>query len=347
MTNQQSWHLRELLWPTVLLATVVGLDIALGPDVPLNGSYALAAVLAAALTSPRRTAVMGGLAVVLSVASATWNDSFLTTGWSVRLMLCTGLAVLAFVLARIRDTKEAALRHMTVVANTAQRALLRAIPREVGPLAVATRYVSATHEALVGGDLYEVAASPYGVRVLVGDVRGKGLDAVQLAGTVLGAFRKSAYEEPSLPALASDLDAVVTAVGGDEDFVTALVAEFHDDGTATFVNLAHHEPVLVTADGAPSFVATGEPVPPLGMGPTAESVTTSWPVGARMLFYTDGLVEARDRSGIFFDLPGNASALMQGDLEEALDRLLGALREHGGATVRDDVALLLLEHRPG
>jgi serine phosphatase RsbU (regulator of sigma subunit) len=347
VTNEQSWQLQGVLWPAVALVTIVGVDLALGVDVPLNGSYALAAVLAAALATRRTTAVVGIAAVVVSVASGMWNDNFATTSWSVRLMLCVGLALMAYVLADIKDRREAALRHMTVVATTAQRALLRAVPREVGPLAVATRYVSATHEALVGGDLYEVVASPYGVRVLVGDVRGKGLDAVQLAGTVLGAFRKSAYEQPTLPALAHDLDVVVAAVGGDEDFVTALVAEFHNDGTVTLVNCAHHEPVLVTADGSSRLVTTGEPVPPLGMAPTPTAVTTRWPTGSRMLLYTDGLVEARDRSGAFFDLSSNAPALVEGDLEEALDRMLDALTRHGGPAVRDDLALLLVENRAG
>jgi hypothetical protein len=48
---------------------------------------------------------------------------------------------------------------------------------------------SAAEQAAVGGDLYEVLDSPWGVRLLVGDVRGKGLDAVRLANRVLGCFR--------------------------------------------------------------------------------------------------------------------------------------------------------------
>jgi phosphoserine phosphatase RsbU/P len=344
VTEHQLWQWRGAAPPALALIAVVGIDIVLG--IPLNGSYALAAVLAAALVPVRTTAVFAAIAVVLSAVSGVWNDNFLTTGWSVRLGLCAGLALLAVVLAEIRTSKEAALRHMTIVANTAQRALLRAIPDEVGPLAVATRYVSATHEALVGGDLYEVAASPYGVRVVVGDVRGKGLEAVQLAGTVLGAFRRSAFDEPSLAALAANLDMVVAAVAGEEDFVTALIAEFHEDGTVTLVNCGHHEPVLIAA-GAARLVTTGDRVPPLGLAPTPQAVTTRWPTGARMLLYTDGLVEARDRAGAFFDLSGATPALVVGGLEEALDELLRALETHAGPGVRDDLALLLVENRAG
>ena len=66
----------------------------------------------------------------------------------------------------------------------------------------------------MGGDLYEVVQSPDGVRLIVGDVRGKGLDAVQMAATVLAAFRRAAVLEVSLTAMAADLDSVVTAVAG-------------------------------------------------------------------------------------------------------------------------------------
>ncbi len=259
-------------------------------------------------------------------------------------MLTAVLGALAVLMAWIRVRRESALRHMTVIAETAQRALLRAMPTAIGSVGFAARYVSATREALVGGDLYEVAASPYGVRVIVGDVRGKGLDAVQMAGTVLGAFRRSAFTQESLATIATDLDVVVRAVAGDEDFVTAVLAEFHEDGTVTMVNCGHHPPLMVTrADVGP--VPTGTPEPPLGLGPAPQPVTSPWPGGSRMLIYTDGLVEARDRRGDFFPLCDNARSLRDGSLEEALDRLLARLRSHAGEEIDDDMALVLVEHR--
>ena len=201
-------------------------------------------------------------------------------------------------------------------------------------------------EALVGGDLYEVVASPYGVRVIVGDVRGKGIDAVQLAATVLGRFRRAAFAHPSLSEVASSLDAIVSAVASDEDFVTAVLAEFHDDHTVTLVNCGHHPPMLVTATDD-RLLPTGEPVPPLGLGPRPSQVTAAWPADSRMLIYTDGLVEARDRRGRFFPLAAHAHTLREGTLEDALDRLVSGLTAHSGHQVTDDLALVLVEHRGG
>jgi serine phosphatase RsbU (regulator of sigma subunit) len=327
------------------LALIVVLDAALGSDVRISGIFSMAAVVASATTSVRSTAAVGALAVALAALSGLWNQNLGDTDWAVRLVLAAALAAVATCSAVIRVRREMALRHMRVIAETAQRAVLRAMPSTVDHVSFAARYVSATHEALVGGDLYEVVATPYGVRVIVGDVRGKGLEAVQLAATVIGGFRQAAYREPTLSVIAEDLDSVVQAVAGDEDFVTALLTEFHDDMTVTLVNCGHHPPLLITAQGQVEVPPSAEPVPPLGLGPTPSPVFSSWPERSRMLFFTDGLVEARDKSGAFFPLAEHAPQLREGSLEEALDRLVTRLTEYTGHRVSDDMALVIAQHR--
>lgn len=328
-----------------VLAAIVIADILLGSEVVLSASYAVAAVVAAAMTTVRRTAAVAAAAVALAAVSGAWNDNYGTLDWDVRLILNAALGALALVSAAIRARRERSLQHMTVIAETAQRAVLRAIPSAIGSVGFAARYVSATRAALVGGDLYEVAATPYGIRVIVGDVRGKGLEAVQMAATVLSAFRRTAFTEPSLTAMASDLDGVVTVAAGDEDFVTAVLAEFHDDHTVTLVNCGHHAPLLITETEAGRVLETGEPEPPLGLGPRPHAVTANWPEGSRMLIYTDGLVEARDRRGVFFPLCDYVEGLRQGTMDEALDRLIERLVDYAGQDVHDDMALILAEHR--
>ena len=327
-----------------VLATIVGIDVVL-PEVSLSASYAVGAVVAGAMTTVRSTAIVAVLALVLSALSFVWNDNFATADWTLRLAITVGLGAVAIASAQIRTVREQQLRHMTVVAETAQRAVLRAMPTAVGSMGFAARYVSATEEALVGGDLYEVVASHHGIRVIVGDVRGKGLDAVQMAATVLGAFRTAAFTQSSLAEIALDLDRAVKAYGGDEDFVTALLAEFHEDHTVTVVNCGHHAPLLVTQTDDGHLLETGEPEPPLGLGPRPHSVTSRWPAGSRMLIYTDGLVEARDRRGVFFPLGDYAAGLRQGTLEEALDKLIDRLVAYAGHRVHDDMALVLTEHK--
>jgi len=328
--------------PLAVLAAVVVVDALLGRDVVLSAGYGIAALLAATIASVRATAAIAATAAALVGVSGLWNHDLGAQEWTIRLILTIVLGGAAVGLAWIRTQRERDLRDMTLIAETAQRALLRSLPTAVGSLGLAARYISATRAALMGGDLYEVAETPYGVRAIVGDVRGKGLDAVQLAATVLAAFRRSAFTQPVLSDVAAELDGIVASVAGEEDFVTAVLAEFHPNGTVGLVNCGHHPPVLVTAvDLVP--VATGEPQLPLGLGSVPQLVTSSWPRQSRLLLFTDGLVETRNQRGDFFPLEEHGGALRTGTLDEALDRLLSRLRDHAGGGLSDDIALVLAE----
>lgn len=228
-----------------------------------------------------------------------------------------------------------------MIAEVAQRAVLRTLPSSVGGVDLAARYISAAEDVLVGGDLYEVVDTPYGVRVIVGDVRGKGVDAMQLAAVVLGAFRRAASTAPSVGCVAIEVDVVVGGVVGDEDFVTAVVAEFHADRTVTVVNCGHPPPVMVFAGSSVTEVDTGEPQFPLGLGTTGRATTFQMPARSRLLLFTDGLTESRDAQGRFFPLMDQADVLSGDNLESSLDGLLARLHRHVGHRLRDDVAVVL------
>src|SRR5205085_3145870 len=129
-------------------------------------------------------------------------------------------AGLAVWLAYGRARRETALLQLTQVAEAAQRAILRAIPRRAGPVSLSARYLSASADALIGGDFYDVATTPFGVRAILGDVRGKGLDAVRLATMMLRSFREHAYGRASLVDLAAEMDRSLAAELSAEDFVT-------------------------------------------------------------------------------------------------------------------------------
>ena len=313
-------------------------------DIQLTTAMVAAPIVASFMTNAARTGIVAAAAVALSALGATWLD--VPTGFEYwfRVAICASLAGLAVLSALLRDRREARLQRMTVIAETAQQAVLRAMPSTIGSIGLAARYVSATAEALVGGDLYEVAATPYGVRVIVGDVRGKGLEAVQTAATVLAAFRAAAFSEPDPVALTKSIDETLSRMLGAEEFVTAIVGEFQGD-RVTLANCGHHPPIMVGADGA-AELSTGEPTVPLGLGSDPELSEHAWPAGARMLFFTDGLVEARDRSGDFFPLDAYAGELGDGTVEEALDALVARLLAYAGQEMNDDMALVLAESAP-
>jgi sigma-B regulation protein RsbU (phosphoserine phosphatase) len=184
--------------------------------------------------------------------------------------------------------------------------------------------------------------TPHGVRLLVGDVRGKGLDAVRLAGVVLGSFRDAAQDRPDLAQVTAALDRSVTRAIGPEDFVTAVLVQVLDDGSAMVVNCGHPAPLLVRA-GQATELDPPEPAPPLGLGPRPEPLRLWLALGDRILLYTDGASEARAR-GAFFPLQAAAAfALVAADLEAGLESLWAELQRHVAGQLHDDVALLLIE----
>ncbi|MBM9461573.1 serine/threonine-protein phosphatase [Nocardioides sp. zg-536] len=326
-----------------VLALLLVADLATG--VILTASYASAVIVCSLITTPRRTALLAVLTVGLSLVSGLWHGTFGTRDWVVRGTLSGLLCAMAVVASAVTAAREQRLRTMTRIAEVAQRAVLRATPARLGTVALASRYQSATADAMVGGDLYEAVSTPYGIRILIGDVRGKGIEAVETAATVLGAFRQSASTVPDLARLCANLDEAVSLVVEIEDFVTAVVVEI--SGTRMRVaSCGHHPPLLVHGSSA-SEVETGDPSPPLGLGAWPQVTAHVFPVGARLLLYTDGVVEARDRDGEFFDLLGVAGQLGADTPDGALDDLLGALRAHSKGRLGDDLAMVLVENLAG
>jgi serine phosphatase RsbU (regulator of sigma subunit) len=337
--GRNAWRVPLLMSAALLLIAVA--DVISTNRAVAGASYAIVGLAASAILSVRWTAVIAAAGVGLAAASGLWNETLWSLDWWIRLLLAATLGAFAVALASMRVRRERDLEQMTAVADAAQRAVLRALPAQLGDVGFVARYESASKAAMVGGDLYEVVDSPHGTRVVVGDVRGKGLEAVHLSATVMAAFRWAAVTEPSLENVAADLDTVVKAVAGDEDFVTAVLAEFHPD-RVSLVNCGHPAPLLVEGHQA-RLVDTGEPALPLGLGTEPHSVDISWPRGARLLMYTDGLAESRNRHGEFFPLLDAAEPLDQGPLDDALDRLLAVAHTHA-AQWNDDVAIVLAEH---
>ncbi|HET7357178.1 MAG TPA: PP2C family protein-serine/threonine phosphatase [Nocardioidaceae bacterium] len=338
---------RDLTVPAIVLAAMVVADYLLPPTMIIIGAFEVAVFAACVLAAPRWTALLAVVATSMAAVSATWNQNLGTADWWIRVATTAILGALAVVLSMVRVRRERDLQRMTVIAEYVERAILRPMPPSLRSIRLAAGYRSATTEALVGGDLYEVLDTPHGVRIIVGDVCGKGLEAVHLTLTVVAAFRRAAFAEANLADIARNLDASVATVATDEDFVTAVLGEFHDDHTISWVNCGHHSPLLLSSTDKHRLVDTGEPQPPLGLHPTPVVANACWSKGDRILLYTDGLVEARDARGEFFPFNGTIESLRSGDPDEALKQLLSHLDKHAGGRLSDDVAVVLAENPSG
>jgi serine phosphatase RsbU (regulator of sigma subunit) len=252
-------------------------------------------------------------------------------------------AALAVETAHAFREQSGRLAEVTRVAEMAQHAILASPPPQIGPVALSARYVSAAAEALIGGDMYEVLRRPGAVRLLIGDVRGKGLDAVRTTTIVLGEFRAAAADLNDLAEVAAQIDRRLRPYLGDEDFVTALLAEITDDGSFRVANCGHPN-ALVAAAGVVTEIEA-QPSLPLGLGATPSLSTGTLAVGDRLLLYTDGLLEARDAERRFVNLREMVAPLTESDLDEVLDHVLDGLLAVVGGVLADDLALLVAEFR--
>jgi phosphoserine phosphatase RsbU/P len=304
--------------------------------------FGVAPLIMATAAAERRTAILAGGAVALTAGTA-WQDSAGDSVYWTRVAAASAIGAMAVVVAGIRRRREERLAQMTAIAKASQLALLPPLPPEMTGIKVAARYRSATREASVGGDLYEIIPTGHGIRVIIGDVRGNGLDAVLLAGHVLSAFRRSAIAVPALEDVAGEVSRVIGPHLGEEDFVTAVLIQVTSHSELTVVNCGHHPPFLHHSGGLHPL-ADGTVALPLGLQDDFTAFSARWSPGDRLLLYTDGLVESRDQHGEFLAEDQITAALAAVDREQALDTLMTTVHRHTGGHGHDDIALMLLEH---
>jgi hypothetical protein len=337
MGQQPIWIMIAL----VLDAAIAVTGILIGPSFNMTGLLAVGPLLACARCNGRMTAMVAAYALVLCALVAGANGTLRTAMEGYRIGMVAGVGTLAVLAAVIRSRRESALIKIN---ERVQHAILRPLPAELGGVAFASHYQSATTAALVGGDLYDIAVTQFGPRFIIGDVKGKGLDAVGRCAAVLAIFRELAFGEADLAGLAEKMDARLSRDMEIEDFVTVILAEFAP-GEVRIVNCGHHPPVKLEAgaDGLQVMTPDGFS-PPLGLHPRPARQDIVLKPGDRLLFYTDGLVETRDRAGRFFDLGDRvAAALALPDLDGAVKRVVRLLLEHAGDGLADDVLLVLGE----
>jgi phosphoserine phosphatase RsbU/P len=278
---------------------------------------AIVPLLASLVLRPVRTALLAAWTVLLGLGLALDRPGSADRLGS-PLSVLVLLAAFAVANSVLRCAAQRRLGQARAAARVAQSALLREVPRSVAAARLASRYLSASAEAQVGGDLLEVVADGGNPRWLVGDTRGKGLPAVRLASVAATSFRDACAQPGlSLTEVARAVDLSVTRAAGQEDFVTAVFAELDPRGWLQLVNCGHPPPLRLSADGDLAALAPAAFATPLGLHPDLHLSTFSVRGGDRLLFFTDGLLEARDRAGRFFRLDQQINALLKPDLQAA------------------------------
>ncbi|WP_210585306.1 PP2C family protein-serine/threonine phosphatase [Streptomyces sp. GESEQ-35] len=348
---------RSVAWlpPLLVLVAILVVDWNTTQDFRIITWIVLVPGIAAAICGVWGTAAYALLAtVVYPIADSAWPNEYQAGPADFFLVAIGG--VLATLACTIRVRGERRMLHMRDVAETTRRTVLRPLPPGWGGLEHAAVYLTADVEARVGGDFYDIQPGPHGTRVLLGDVQGKGLGAVEAAAALLCTFREAGYHEPDLATVADRLEvrmlrhgAHIAALGRDDGdrFATAVLlglSEWEPDAVRSVV-FAHEPPLLVGPDGVRAL-PPGDTLP-LGLSPLAPAqgpppvhrVTLA--PGETLLLTTDGVTEARDTDGDFYPLTTEVARAVAADPRTVEPRRLvdfvreGVLRHCGGHLADD------------
>ncbi|MEH0468248.1 PP2C family protein-serine/threonine phosphatase [Streptomyces sp. B21-097] len=337
----------------VLTVLIGALAFATPRGIAISRLLPAAPALAASMWPVIPTILLGAFcALIMFGLSLVYTD--LGTPYTTAAIAAVTLA--AAYASHVRLRREDTLLQIRLVADTAQQVLLRPLPSRLGGIEIASLYVAAQAQARIGGDFYEAAETPHGVRLLLGDVRGKGLSAVGAAAAVIGCFREAAHDESDLTSVVRRLEisigrhsAAHPSADLPERFATALLAEIpRGGGRVTLLNCGHPPPLLVH-QGETRVLESSEPSPPLNLAALVEddyrTDTVPLAPGDQLLLYTDGVTETRDHAGEFFPLQDWMRQQSPVSPHVLLDRLHQDLLRFSGGRLDDDIAALAVRYR--
>ncbi|MFF3461902.1 PP2C family protein-serine/threonine phosphatase [Streptomyces sp. NPDC001984] len=357
---------RSVAWvaPLLLLVLITLVDLNTTERFRIISWIVLVPGIAAAICSVWTTAAFAVVSLVMYVVmDSAWPSEY-QAGLPDFVLVALG-GTLATLACAIRLRTERRMLHMRDIAETTRRTVLRPLPRGWAGLENAAVYLAADVDARVGGDFYDIQPSPHGIRVLVGDVQGKGLGAVATAASLLGTFREAAFHETELATVAARLETRMvrhrlhTAYVGGEDgdrFATAVLLGFPLDlpGEVEVVNFGHEPPLAVGPCGVRQL-PPGDGLP-LGLGDLTDSLPPTRRVrvadGETLLLVTDGVTEARDGNGEFYPLEEDVARALAADPRTAEPwRLVAMVRDgtlrHSGGRLADDTTVFAVRRTPG
>lgn len=343
--------------PIAWIVAVSVIDILAPPHIHLGPLLVAAPAITPSFGGPRMVGLVAALAVIAQTVIALLRDpdELLSANHQAQILalLLVGISLVVFCVVRERHAKQ--LEQVRYVSEAAQRVVLPPLPKRLGPLRTAVMYLAAEAEAQIGGDLYGAARTASGTRVIIGDVRGKGLAAVSDAALLLAAFRVAAHRQAPLDELVAYLDRSVRwdvlepwETGRfDETFITATILEIPDRSNQVRMISCGHPPPVVLSGGRPVTMNAHRSAPPLGLGELTDPHyhVESFPFeqGDLLLLYTDGVTEARDPAGAFYPLTERITGWTENTCDDFLVRFRYDLLNHVNGHLDDDAVMIALE----
>ena len=242
---------------------------------------------------------------------------------------------------QLRRRERSIERERQIAHEILERILPFFLPEEEG-VELAVRYQLSEQ---AGGDIYDVIEMGHQcLGLLVADVCGSGLTAALLAAMAKMAFRSFASHERSPKAIMEDVNRCICDQTLDGQFLTCFFAVLDCQRLRmTYINASHCPPVLLREE-------TCEPLDTEGLfvgmfeSPNYEEKSLQLRAGDKLLFYTDGVIDAEDDSGEAFSSDRLIETLIQRqdeEIESVVDALMDSVEAHrNGKPFEDDATLL-------
>lgn len=204
----------------------------------------------------------------------------------------------------------------------------------------------------IGGDSFDYAFDTSRVDFTILDAIGHGMAAVLMSSAAINSLRNSRRARRSIEAAYDEADRSIATQFGDSYYVTAVIGTWDvHTGTLTWINAGHVLPMLVR-NGTYAGPLRCTPSRPLGLGgPVLEVAEHTLQPEDRVLFYTDGITEARSSDGSLFGDDRLADLLVRAALEnlpvqETVRHLADSIIRFSDLGLRDDATMVLMEYRP-
>src|SRR6266568_2649670 len=232
--------------------------------------------------------------------------------------------------ARLVQAEEESRRYQQelAIAASIQQSLMAVTIPEVPYARLDGRNISCRD---IGGDFFDAVNTDDGLAIVLADVAGKGVSAALLASTLQGMMYSQLVARMPLTDIVASANRFLTSKQIGEKYATVIIARLRRDGDLEYVNCGHVPPLLVCGG---EVIRPSHGCLPVGLLPDAtyESDRCSLHAGDRLVLVTDGVTEAENAEGEFFDNERLEVAAKQGSMAE----IFAAVSEFCGSTPLND-----------
>lgn len=231
------------------------------------------------------------------------------------------------------------------IAESLQKSMLPARLPQIDGIEIGVRYLSATEEALVGGDFYDVYEAGGKFAFVIGDVSGKGIEAASSTSMVKYVLQSYLYQSPSPAFVLTEANKVIVRQIEHGVFITVFCAVYDPKtGALTFSNAGHPHPCLLGhLNKTCTVLATEDPaVGIIDDYKYSENAVVMKP-GDTFTAFTDGVLETRYKSEFFGEkrLVEVLIKNIETPAQKIADSIIHACFAFSHGHLTDDIAILV------